>query len=191
MPLLTRWLTDLRLSRIAPRLGPRVLDAGCGIGELLEVLPARVAEVVCADASPLREEPVLGRARRLPIPVHFVLCDVNAPPLGLPPGPYDTIVMGALLEHLRPPVRALAAVRALLKEDGELILTTPTPLGGFLHKLGSYVRLVTPEAAHEHYRFYDRRDIEELLVRDGFVLTEYRRFLFGLNQLAVARKASP
>ncbi len=189
MPLLTRWLTDLRLSRIAPRLGRRVLDAGCGIGELLEVLPPRVAEVVCADASPLREEPVLLRARRLSIPVRFVLWDVNAPPLDVPPGPYDTVVMGALLEHLEPPVRALAAVRDLLAPDGELVLTTPTPLGGVLHRLGSHVALVTREAAHEHHRFYDRRDIAALLEENGFRMTEYRRFLFGLNQLAVARLA--
>jgi SAM-dependent methyltransferase len=164
-----------------------VLDVGCGYGELLDHLPAEVTAIDLVDSSPLREERAMRRARERGIPARFFLCDANDPEPGFPPGPYETIVMGALLEHLRPPIRVLSKLRPLLSPGGRLLLTTPTPLGGALHRLGSYVLLTHPEAAQEHFAFYGRADLAALLGGSGYEMEEYFPFLLGLNQLVVAR----
>ena len=167
-----------------------VLDVGCGYGDLLGHVRPSVTSIDLVDASPLREERAIARAKERGLPARFVLCDVNGPCTALPPGPYDTVVMGALLEHLRPPIRILAAAAALLGPKGLLVLTTPTPLGGELHRLGSHVGLTHPEAAHEHFGFYGRRELEQLLAEGSLEMVSYSRFLFGLNQIVVARRAA-
>ena len=190
MALLTNWLTRIRLERVRVHVTGKLLDIGCGQGDLLDHLAASVTSVDLVDASPLREEPALTRAGARGILARFVLCDVNGPCKILPPGPYETVVMGALLEHLRPPIVVLGAVADRLGEDGILVLTTPTPLGGFIHRLGSYVGLTHPEAAHEHFGFYGRRDLERMLAESRLQLVSFDTFLFGLNQIAVARRSS-
>ena len=188
MALLTGWLTRIRLERVGAHVSGRVLDVGCGYGDLLGHLAASVTSIDLVDASPLREERARGRARERGIPARFVLCDVNGPCTELPPGPYDTVVMGALLEHLRPPIRVLAAAAERLAPAGLLVLTTPTPLGGKLHRLGSYAGLTHPEAAHEHFGFYGRSEIAGMLAGSSLEMVSYARFLFGLNQIVVARR---
>lgn len=191
MALLTGWLTRIRLDRIAARVtGPRVLDVGCGYGDLIDHLPADVKRIVLLDSSPLREERAVSRARARGLEASFVLADSNDESLRIPEGPYDTIVLGALLEHLRPPIHVLKTIRPHLAPGGRVVLTTPTPLGGLLHKLGSYAFLTHPEAAHEHFAFYGRRDLARLFDESGYVMEEYVPFLFGLNQLAVGRARS-
>lgn len=189
MALLTGWLTRTRLEKVAAHAAGRVLDVGCGYGDLLDYVPSSVVSIDLVDASPEREERALARARARGVPARFVLYDVNASCRELPEGPYDTIVMGALLEHLRPPIRILAAASARLAPEGRLVLTTPTPLGGRLHGLGSYAGLTHPEAAHEHFGFYGRSAIARLLGASGLEPVSYATFLFGLNQIAVARRA--
>jgi 2-polyprenyl-6-hydroxyphenyl methylase / 3-demethylubiquinone-9 3-methyltransferase len=189
--LLTGWLTRIRLERVAAHVTGRVLDVGCGYGDLLGHLPPSVTSIDLLDASPLREELAMSRARERGVPARFFLCDVNGPCTDLPAGPYDTVVLGALLEHLRPPIRVLAAAGERLAPEGLLVLTTPTPLGGELHRLGSYAGLTHPEAAHEHFGFYGEREIGEMLSEASLELVSYGRFLLGLNQIAVARRPAP
>jgi ubiquinone/menaquinone biosynthesis C-methylase UbiE len=97
--------------------------------------------------------------------------------------------MAALLERLKIPGAALREVRRLLKPGGSLVLTTPTPLGGRLHAWGSYLGLTYREAADEHEGFFDHEALKRLLNDEGFAYELYERFLLGMNQLAVARKA--
>lgn len=188
MALLTGWLTRIRLEKVRAHVAGRVLDVGCGYGDLVPHLPASVVSIDLVDASPLREVRALARAKERGVPARFVLCDVNGSCEELPAGPYDTVVMGALLEHLRPPIRVLTAAAARLAPGGRVVLTTPTPLGGRLHGLGSHAGLTHPEAAHEHFAFYGRAALARLLAEGGLEMASYARFLFGLNQIVVARR---
>lgn len=188
MPLLSKYLTQARLSRVQKYLGKRVLDAGCGYGELLDFLPPQVEAVVFLDRSRERLPKLQARLSKSAIQGEFLEGDIGEQIIQLEPDSFDTVVMAALLEHLRSPDWALKQVGRLLKSGGRLVLTTPTPFGGRLHRLGSYLGLTYREAAEEHERFFNHWALKLLLERHGFRLERYERFLLGLNQLVVGRK---
>jgi ubiquinone/menaquinone biosynthesis C-methylase UbiE len=188
MPLLSRFLTHARLSRVAKHLTGEVLDAGCGYGELLDYLPACVHSVTLLDRSPERLPRLQSRLSRGAVDARFVQGDISAGEIALPPASFDLIVMAALLEHLKTPKAALRETSRLLKPGGSLVLTTPTPLGGKVHAWGSHLGLTYREAAEEHEGFYDLESLNRLLNAAGFTLELYETFLLGMNQLVVARK---
>ncbi len=187
MPLLSRFLTHARLSRVAKHLSGKVLDAGCGYGELLDYLPSHVHSVTLLDRSPERLPKLQTRLSRGTVEAEFLLGDI-AGKTALPSASFDTVAMAALLEHLTIPSAALRETRRLLKPGGILVLTTPTPLGGRLHAWGSHLGLTYREAADEHEGFFDYERLKHLLNEEGFTCEVYKTFLLGMNQLLVARQ---
>jgi 2-polyprenyl-3-methyl-5-hydroxy-6-metoxy-1,4-benzoquinol methylase len=189
-PLLSRFLTHARLSRVAKYLSGTVLDAGCGHGELLDYLPVHVHSVTLLDRSPERLPRLQTRLSRGTVEAKFLLGDIAAGEIALPPASFDTVVMAALLEHLKIPDAAVHETRRLLKPGGSLVLTTPTPLGGRFHAWGSHLGLTYREAADEHEGFFDYEGLKRLLNAEGLICERYERFLLGMNQLVVARKTN-
>jgi len=188
MPLLSRFLTHARLSRVSKHLSGKVLDAGCGYGELLDYLPAHVHSVTLLDRSPERLPRLQTRLSRGTVKAEFLLGDIAAGETALPSASFDTVVMAALLEHLKIPGAALRETRRLLKPGGSLVLTTPTPLGGRFHAWGSHLGLTYREEADENEGFFDGEALEQLLNASGLEFELYELFLMGMNQLVVARK---
>jgi 2-polyprenyl-3-methyl-5-hydroxy-6-metoxy-1,4-benzoquinol methylase len=188
MPLLSKYLTYARLSQVQKFLGKRVLDVGSGCGELLDFLPPHVESVVFLDRNAERLPKLKARLSKSTIQGEFLQGDIGEQVIQLAPESFDTIVMAALLEHLRSPDWAVKQAQRLLKPGGQLVITTPTPLGGKLHWLGSLFGLTYREAAQEHERFFGYLSLKALLRRNGFKLERYERFLVNLNQLVVARK---
>ena len=174
--------------KVSQHLGTRILDAGCGNGELIDYLPVWVERIVLLDSNPDRWLLIEKKLSNLRPAVQFLVRDINQQQVNLPSGPFDTVVMAALLEHLKLPIHALKNARDVLTDGGRLIMSTPTPFGGKLHKLGSWLGLTCPEAANEHECFYDFRAIKHLMEAHGFTIEFYSRFLLGLNQIWVARK---
>ena len=189
MPLLSKYLAHARLSRISPHLGREVLDLGCGYGELLDYLPSTVSRIVLLDRSSERQEAVERRLAGKKLSATFLTAEIDRDEVSLDLAPFDTVVMAALLEHLKSPEIALKNLQRLMKSGATLVLTTPTPLGGKLHWLGSYLTLVYPEAAKEHVKFYNYAALKALLEGAGFRIDHYEKFLFGLNQFLIAALA--
>jgi 2-polyprenyl-3-methyl-5-hydroxy-6-metoxy-1,4-benzoquinol methylase len=186
MPLLSKYLTHARLSRISRHLGSQILDVGCGYGELLDFLPPSVNRIVLLDRSAERQQVVERRMAGKHLAATFLTAEIDREDVDLDLAPFDTVVMAALLEHLKRPEVALKNLRRLMKNGGTLVLTTPTPSGGKLHWLGSHLGLVYAEAAQEHVQFYDYPLLKPLLESSGFHIHHYRKFFFRLNQLLIA-----
>jgi len=97
----------------------RILDVGCGDGEMLalakdlygyEVEGAELNDVSRAEAE-----------RRLGIAIH----DAPAEQLELPRSRYDVIMLNQVVEHLADPVRCLEPLIPALRPDGILVLGCP------------------------------------------------------------------
>lgn len=103
--------------------GARVLDIGCGTGELLQELPGRI-DYLGVDLSPAYIE----RAQRRADPrARFVCADVDALEPG-DAGPFDRIIGTGLLHHLddAPAQRLLARAARALAPGGFLLTVDPT-----------------------------------------------------------------
>jgi len=116
-----RWLFD-RL-RLAP--GERVLELGCGTGNLWRENAARVpagATLVLSDLSP----GMLGeaRARLAGLPLALAFLEADAQKLPLDDASADVVIANHMLYHVPDRARALGEVRRVLRPGGRLIAGT-------------------------------------------------------------------
>ena len=186
MPLLTNYLRRRRYAIVEPFLRGEVLDIGCG--NAATALPlGSVQHYVGIDY-----HPILVARQREQFPQHeFHVCDVDREPLPIDGQHFDTVLMIAIIEHLAHPGRLLGQVAGHLRPGGRLVITTPTPWGERLHRLGARVGLFHPHAAAEHKHAYNRRQLEALLAAHGFQAVLYQTFELGGNQLVVGRRGLP
>ncbi len=99
------------LRRVLPRPPLRVLDAGCGRGDLAARLTASGFEVTALDSSPQ----AVRRARAIGVPaIHADFLEYDA-------APYDAVLFCRSLHHMHPLPGAVARASALLKPGGRLV----------------------------------------------------------------------
>jgi hypothetical protein len=90
-------------------------------------------------------------------------------------GPYDTVVLWDVIEHLEDPVTDLRLIRSKLKDDGHLCLSTIDMDGWFARLMGRR----WPWIMHMHLYYFTTRSLTDLLNRAGFTMVEelpYRHF---------------
>jgi SAM-dependent methyltransferase len=105
-------------------------------------------------------------------------------------GPYDAIFALAVFEHLTDAdlAAARAAVPALLRPGGRLIITVPHPFVDKILDVLMALRLIDGQAVHEHHGF-DPAHLREL-ASPGLRLVARSAFQLGLNNLFVFEKAA-
>ena len=164
--------------------GERVLDCGCGRGKLLERLGTDVSY------TGVDHDIILVRYLRRRYPnAQFLSAELESLDFS-PMDAFDSVVMLALIEHLVSPEVVLKQLASFVRPGGLLILTTPTPLYGLLLHAGSRIGLFDRHADEDHKQLMNRAELEGTLARVGLQLERQYRFLFGGNQLVVARKPS-
>ncbi len=126
----------LMLSRLPDDLtGARVLDAGCGAGQMAAELAARGADVVAVDISPSLVEIALDRmAPAYRGKVAFLTGDMLADSLGR----FDHVVAMDSLIYYRTPDIAHALNRLAARTSGRIVFTVPprTPLLSLMWRAG-------------------------------------------------------
>lgn len=141
-----RWVAETAARLGRPSLS--ILDYGCGTGDQLTApLAAAGHTVVGAD---LHEPSIAAARERHKIPgLSFELADI--PTLQQRGRKFDVIVCSEVLEHVDDPGPFLQALRAMLLDDGALILTTPNGYGSF-EWLSSLERGMRRTGAHRVLR---------------------------------------
>jgi len=141
-------------SQVAARMknGYRVLEAGCGTGNVLRVLERTCSGgmVVGMDLSP--EGLKYARQRTS---CSLVCGDINALPFARP---FDVVCLFDVLEHLRDDVGVLGSIHNLMSRGGVLLLAVPAH-----PSLWSYF----DEASH-HCRRYEVDELRGKLVSTGY-----------------------
>ncbi len=180
--LLTRRVGDARLRAALghlPAVG-RTLDVGCGLTDLA----ARIPDYTGADRNP---EVLEAQRDKFP-EKEFFEWDVargGAPPSLVREGPFEGILLLAVLEHVADPAAVLARLSPLLSPGGRLIATTPHPSGRWALEAGAALGLLSSHAHDEHEALLGREALAKAGRDAGLSLVLYRRFLLGMNQLAV------
>lgn len=162
---LGKWL----ISHFERHIGPRVLEAGSGIGTLSEFLIRR-QRLVCVDYDPFYVRMirmrfgVLENFRAEP----FDLTDMKSY-AWLHDERLDTIICINVLEHIEDDLAVLRKFFEVLQPGGNLILLVPH----------SHVLMGPTDRTLGHVRRYERKDLAETVNRAGFEVRE----LFGYNRL--------
>jgi SAM-dependent methyltransferase len=126
---MSRWLFDINIE-LRRRDGLRVLEVGCGYGDLLLYLRSRGCEVLGTDISP----DAAAKAREYGLEVRcgeFVALD-------LPPAHFDAAILSHSLEHVPDPNVELRELARVLKPGGRLHIAVPNGRAGALDVYGPH-----------------------------------------------------
>lgn len=124
----------LRLAAIQP--GERVLDVGCGTGDLTLRAARKAGPGVTTygiDASPEMITVARRKARRSRRNVRFLVEAVEA--LSFPDGSFDVVLSSLMMHHLPGDLklRALAEIRRVLRPGGRIVIVDMQPISRPLH----------------------------------------------------------
>jgi 2-polyprenyl-3-methyl-5-hydroxy-6-metoxy-1,4-benzoquinol methylase len=149
----------------------RVLDWGCGYGQLTDLLSRAGLGVAAFDYRPGVEEG-LQRVERYPHLHAYLSPDPRRLPFG--DGSFDAVLSCGVLEHVEDPDASLEELRRVLVPGGTLyVYKLPNRLS-YLEAIARHAGLYY-HGANEHDRVYDERLALELLSRHGFEVSEIRR----------------
>ncbi|MFC2054070.1 class I SAM-dependent methyltransferase [Chloroflexota bacterium] len=180
-PTLANYVLQKRTLAVLPHIQGDVLDLGCGVSRIPKYLKPD-SKYVGVEINPKFNEWLKDN-----YPQHaFYQRDLETDKLILN-SKFDTVLMIAVLEHLHNPDNVLKQISSLLKPDGKLVMTTPTPLGGKIHTIGARIGLFYKEASDQHEGFYNRDQISTLLSKYDLEITGFELFLSGGNQLVICQ----
>jgi ubiquinone/menaquinone biosynthesis C-methylase UbiE len=157
---------------LAARDPGRVLDWGCGWGQVTALLREAGVETTAFDYRGDAEAPSITRLERFPdIEAH-----VSSEPVALPfeDGSFDTVLSCGVLEHVPDPEGSVAEIGRVLRPGGTFYVTNLPNRFSYTERaarlLGLYYHGQLPND-----RVYTRRSVHELLGRHGFVVEDFRR----------------
>lgn len=101
---------------------------------------------------------------------------------------FNKIFLLAVLEHIETNEvkRLFLEFKRILKNDGKIILTTPTPRSRrFLEFLAFRLKIISGREIKDHKKYYDKKEINKLSKKCNLKLIGYDLFQFGLNSCAI------
>lgn len=83
---------------------------------------------------------------------------------------FDVITMLAVIEHIYPEnvLAVLRQLRRVLKPDGKLIITTPSPWADWLLRAMAKMKMISSEEIDDHKAAYSHSDMVKMMVDAGF-----------------------
>lgn len=164
------------LEWLAAQPGERILDLGCGDGQLTQKIAATGASVAGADASP--EMAAAARSRGIAADV------VKAELLPYPDGSFDAVFSNAALHWVQDQDAMMAEVRRVLKPGARFV----AEMGGHGNIAAIRVALV---AVLERHGFGDREDGVNYYPTPEAYTRRLERHGFKVEQIALIPRPTP
>jgi 2-polyprenyl-3-methyl-5-hydroxy-6-metoxy-1,4-benzoquinol methylase len=152
------------LANVGP--GDRVLDLGCGEGDLAADMAGAGARVIAADVA----RAALDRAHRRHPELDLRLAPFDGA-LPFDDGAFDVVWSSEVIEHVADTARWVSEVRRVLAPQGRVLLTTPSH--GRLRLLAGGIERYS-EPLGDHLHLYTARSLRDLLRDFGFGEIEVR-----------------
>jgi ubiquinone/menaquinone biosynthesis C-methylase UbiE len=185
-----RWAFYLRESiartRAHVRLEPyqRMLDVGCGTGQLLEQLSGQVPTATLIGVDPSEGMLAVAHDR---VPTARLIVGI-AEALPIRSGSIDWLVAASMFHYVRDPLAARREFRRVLKPGGTLVLTdwSADSVTGRLQARWS--QAIDPAVRH----VYTALELQAILVASGFAVTMERykiNWWWGLMTVVAVKPA--
>ena len=172
--ILSPFLAKKRMSKVLPFLNGSVLDYGCGVGNLAEVVDKDYVGFDIDNAS-------LTIARKR-YPNKKFISELHSEQK------YDTIIMLAVIEHLDNPLDELKIlIKNHTNRDFRIVITTPNKYFDKIHHFGARLKLFSSHASDEHNIMFAKNDLFQLAKDLELKILHYEKFLFFANQILVIK----
>ncbi len=161
------------LAAILQRLGKkpaRVLEIGCGHGDILMIMRANGHECVGIEPDPN------SKARQIGFDVKIYNGTAENPPSELDGEKFDCVIMSHVLEHCTDTNEALRSVKRFLKEDGFVVIEVPNILcADFKFSSMSWPHLDVPR----HLNFFSEKSLKTSLELADLNLSHFSHRHYG------------
>jgi ubiquinone/menaquinone biosynthesis C-methylase UbiE len=178
--------TRQTMARIKVQPQDRVLDVGCGTGELLTRLAAKYPEARLAGLDPVPEMLKVAR-RKLSAKVELRVGWANELPW--PDDSFDIVVSCNMFHYITHPVEAVREMERVLRPRGKMVITDWCDDYIACRVCNLYLRLT----AKAHYKTYRQSECASLLKEAGHVNPHIERYkiswLWGLMTATAAKPA--
>lgn len=145
--------------------GRKILEVGCGTGNLIKLLSSNNFELSGTDYS---NDYIINAKKKNPN-VDFFQGDLTDPAFWKKhESVYDSVICSEVLEHIEDDLTALRIVHSILKSDGTLIITVPAVgllYSEFDKKIG-------------HHRRYSMESASDVISQAGFIIEKARYWNF-------------
>jgi trans-aconitate methyltransferase len=155
------------LEILAPQPGERILDLGCGTGQLTAQIATTGASVVGLDSA----KTAIAQARNNYPTIEFQLadgidfsCDV----------PFDAVFSNAALHWIKPPEAVINCIWEVLKPGGRLVAEFGGK--GNIRQITKALNLALSEPDYNPWYFPSIAEYSTLLEARGFAVTHARLF---------------
>jgi 2-polyprenyl-3-methyl-5-hydroxy-6-metoxy-1,4-benzoquinol methylase len=153
------------IGRYRGQSGGRLLEIGCGSGDLLDVASSMGYQVTGVEYSPHSCAEARERLRRGGVAGEIIQGEIGA--VADRVGRYDVCVLSDVIEHVRDPRAFLQQIYLLLGPGGVVFIATPT-LDSWSAK---FMKSRWMEFKAEHLHYFDQNTLHSLLFQCGFVRT--------------------
>lgn len=181
MALLSNFIAKKRYAMVAPYLNGDVLDLGCGRAQLLEFYGSQINSYSGVERTAQQAEKL-----KLKYPEsNFFSCDLDSERIEIGKK-FDCVLMVALIEHIFNQKFVMDNIKQVLKPNGIVIITTPTPIGNDLvHRVGAALGLFAKSAVDDHIVIYNRHRFKILADEVGLTLKYHTYFQIYCNQVSI------
>lgn len=171
------------VDRVLRKLSPnRLLDIGCGRGNVTAIAARHARQVIATDVAPEAVAATSAILAEHPAAHAFVANNIAGDWGDVPDNhrqPFDCIMLSEVLEHLDDDVAALKTCRELLTDDGSLLITVPADPALWTRW----------DDLAGHVRRYRKQELVSKLETAGFRVRQLTSWGFPLTRWLVHRGA--